>query len=131
KNKAHADKQFSVLLQLLKALKPPTTLPTTIPHFEENSGQCLSSDEVEKKGIILTSAVDKGDFMRPILAVKEDLGQNLIDDLDEPLMVLEPDGMINKNEFAVVAPVVVVAPIVVAPIAVAPVSLVVVAPVEP
>ncbi|GJY76982.1 hypothetical protein Tco_0482098, partial [Tanacetum coccineum] len=48
------------------------------------------------------------------------------------------DGMINKNEFAVVAPVVAVAPIVVAPIAVAPIVLppiavapVVVTPVEP
>ncbi|GKC10519.1 lysine histidine transporter 1-like protein [Tanacetum coccineum] len=47
------------------------------------------------------------------------------------MMVLESDGMINKNEFAVVAPVVVVAPIVVAPIAVAPVAPVVVTPVEP
>ncbi|GJT06464.1 hypothetical protein Tco_0840926 [Tanacetum coccineum] len=94
KNKADADKQFSELLQLLKALQPPTTLPTTIPLFEENR-------------------------------------QKLIDDLDEPLMVLESDGMINKNEFAVVAPVVAVAPIVVAPIAVAPVAPVVVTPVEP
>ncbi|GKC32031.1 hypothetical protein Tco_1039325 [Tanacetum coccineum] len=101
KNKADADKQFSELLQLLKALQPPTTLPTTIPRFEENSGQCFSSDE------------------------------KLIDDLDEPLMVLESDGMINKNEFAVVAPVVAVAPIVVAPIDVAPIAPVVVTPVEP
>ncbi|GKE72139.1 hypothetical protein Tco_1534180, partial [Tanacetum coccineum] len=124
KNKADADRQFAELLQLLKALQPPTT----IPPFEENSRQCFSSDEVEKEELILTSAMDKGDFTRPILAVKEDLGQKLIDDLDEPLMVLESDGMINKNEFAVVAPVVTVAPIVVAPIAVAPV---VVTPVEP
>nr|GFA83041.1 associate of Myc 1 [Tanacetum cinerariifolium] len=79
--------------------------------------------------LILTSAVDKGDFMGPILAVKEDLQKNLIDDLDEPLMVLKSHGMINKNEFAVVAPAVAaVAPFVVAPIAVAPV---VVAHVEP
>ncbi|GJY76981.1 hypothetical protein Tco_0482097 [Tanacetum coccineum] len=95
KNKADADKQFSELLQLLKALQPPTTLPTTIPRFEENSGQCFSSDEVEKEELILTSAVDKGDFTRPIFAVKEDLGQKLIDDLDEPLMMLEPNGMIS------------------------------------
>ncbi|GKC09360.1 hypothetical protein Tco_1000970 [Tanacetum coccineum] len=63
--------------------------------------------------------------------VKEDLGQKLIDDLDEPLMVLESDGMTNKNEFAVVVPVVAIAPIVVAPIVVAPVAPVVVTPVEP
>nr|GEV89101.1 hypothetical protein [Tanacetum cinerariifolium] len=132
KNKADADKQFAELLQLLKALQPPTTLPATIPRFEENSGQCFSSDDVEKEELILMS-MDKGDATRPILAVKEDLGQKLIDDLDEPLMVLESDGMINKNEFAVVAPVVAVAPIVVAPIAVAPVAPVVVAvaPVAP
>ncbi|GJS59308.1 hypothetical protein Tco_0654092 [Tanacetum coccineum] len=141
KNKADADRQFAEMLQLLKALQPPTTLPATIPRFEENSGQCFSSDEVEKEELILTSAVDKGDFTSPILAVKEDLGKKLIDDLDEPLMVLESDGVINKNEFAVVAlvvavaPIVVapvaVAPIVVAPIAVAPIAPVVVTPVEP
>ncbi|GJY59526.1 hypothetical protein Tco_0459418 [Tanacetum coccineum] len=136
KIKADANKQFSELLQLLKALQLPTTLPTTIPRFEENSGQCFSSDEVEKEELILTLAVDKGDFTRPILAVKEDLGQNLIDDLDEPFMVLEPDGMIKKNEFAVVSPVVVVAPIVVAPITVepfvvAPIAIAPVAPVAP
>ncbi|GKE24460.1 hypothetical protein Tco_1435972 [Tanacetum coccineum] len=130
KNKADADKQFAELLQLLKALQPSTTLPATILCFEENSGQCFSSDEVEKEELILMS-MDKGDVTGPILAVKEDLGQKLIDDLDEPLMVLESDGMINKNEFAVVAPVVAVAPIVVAPIAVAPVAPVVVTPVEP
>ncbi|GKF07296.1 hypothetical protein Tco_0041520, partial [Tanacetum coccineum] len=140
KNKVNADRQFTELLQLLKALQPPTTLPATIPRFEENSGQCFSSDEVEKEELILMS-MDKCDVTGPILEVKEDLGQKLTDDLDEPLMVLESDGMINKNEFAVVAPVVaivpivvapiVVAPIVVAPIAVAPVAPVVVTPVEP
>ncbi|GJS75855.1 lysine histidine transporter 1-like protein [Tanacetum coccineum] len=76
-------------------------------------------------------SMDKGDVTGPILPVKEDLGQKLIDDLDEPLMVLESHGMINKNEFAVVALVVVVTPIVVAPIVVAPVAPVVVTPIEP
>nr|GEV52630.1 hypothetical protein [Tanacetum cinerariifolium] len=68
------------------------------------------SDEVEKDELIL---MDKGDVTGPILAVKEDLEQKLIDDLDEPFIVLESYGMINKNEFAdgVVAPVAVVAPI--------------------
>ncbi|GJZ93417.1 hypothetical protein Tco_0665482, partial [Tanacetum coccineum] len=89
---------------------------------------------IEKnKSLYLRKPWTKGDFTGPILAVKEDLGQKLIDDLDEPLMVLESDGMINKNEFTVVAPVVVVAPIVVAPIAVAPfvVTPIAVAPVAP
>ncbi|GJZ41817.1 hypothetical protein Tco_0588703 [Tanacetum coccineum] len=112
KNKVDADRQFAKVLQLLKALQPPTTLPATIPRFEENSRQCFSSDKVEKEELILTS-MDKGEVTGPILAVKEDLEQKLIDDLDEPLIVLESYGMINKNEFADgdVAPVVVVAPI--------------------
>ncbi|GJS88234.1 hypothetical protein Tco_0770870 [Tanacetum coccineum] len=99
KNKADADRQFAELLKLLKALQPPTTLPATIPRFEENSGQCFSSDKVEKEELILMS-MDKGEVTGPILAVKEDLEQKLIDDLDEPLIVLESYGMINKNEFA-------------------------------
>ncbi|GKB30360.1 hypothetical protein Tco_0869761 [Tanacetum coccineum] len=121
KNKADTDRQFAQLLQLLKALQPPTTLPATIPRFEENSGQCFSSDKVEKEELILMS-MDKGEVTGPILAVKEDLEQKLIDDLDEPLIVLETYGMINKNEFADgdVAPVVVVAPIAAIAPAVAP-----------
>nr|GEX69558.1 hypothetical protein [Tanacetum cinerariifolium] len=113
-----------------------------------------SSNGVEKEELILVS-MDKGDVMGPILAVEEDLEHKLIDDLDEPLILLESYGMINKNELAngdvapiivvtpmaIIAPIVTVAPIVVAPIAVAPfvvapiavarVSPVVVAPVEP
>nr|GEY69941.1 hypothetical protein [Tanacetum cinerariifolium] len=54
------------------------------------------SDEVEKDELIL---MDKGDVTGPILAVKKDLEQKLIDDLDEPFIVLESYGMINKNEF--------------------------------
>ncbi|GKC38649.1 hypothetical protein Tco_1051033 [Tanacetum coccineum] len=60
KNKADADRQFAELLQLLKALQPPTTLPATIPRFEKNSGQCFSSDKVEKEELILMS-MDKGE----------------------------------------------------------------------
>nr|GEX86846.1 hypothetical protein [Tanacetum cinerariifolium] len=139
---------------LLKALQPPITFPATIIRFDENSGQCFSSNGVEKEELILVS-MDKGDVMGPILAVEEDLEHKLIDDLDEPLILLESYGMINKNELAngdvapiivvtpmaIIAPIVTVAPIVVAPIAVAPfvvapiavarVSPVVVAPVEP
>ncbi|GKB43972.1 hypothetical protein Tco_0888914, partial [Tanacetum coccineum] len=112
KNKADSDRQFAELLQLLKALQPSTTLPATILRFEENSGQCFSSDEVEKEELILMS-MDKDDVTGPILVVKEDLEQKLIDDLDEPLIELESYGMKNKNEFADgdVAPVAVVAPI--------------------
>ncbi|GJV97920.1 hypothetical protein Tco_1549497 [Tanacetum coccineum] len=112
KNKADSDRQFAELLQLLKALQPSTTLPATILRFEENSGQCFSSDEVEKEELILMS-MDKDDVTGPILVVKEDLEQKLIDDLDEPLIEIKSYGMKNKNEFADgdVAPVAVVAPI--------------------
>ncbi|GKA82727.1 hypothetical protein Tco_0789475 [Tanacetum coccineum] len=99
KNKADADKQFAKLLQLLKSLQPPTTLLSTIPRFEENSRQCFSSDEVEKEGLLT--------FVHGQKAMLQ--GSNL------------GNGMINKNEFAVVAPVVVVAPV--APVVVAPVEL--------
>ncbi|GJS94368.1 hypothetical protein Tco_0801336 [Tanacetum coccineum] len=99
KNKADVDKQFSEQLQLLKAVQPPTTLPTTIPQFEENSGQCFSSDEVEKEELILTSAVEKGDFTRPILAVKEDLSQ--VDKTQKPLdsatQPTKPKPTLDKN----------------------------------
>ncbi|GKE77640.1 hypothetical protein Tco_1543760 [Tanacetum coccineum] len=69
-------------------VKSPTK-PATTEKSSEDGGNL--------KELILTSAVDKGDFTGPILAVKEDLWQKLIDDLDEPLMVLESDGMINGS----------------------------------
>ncbi|GKB41919.1 hypothetical protein Tco_0886861, partial [Tanacetum coccineum] len=50
KNKVEADRQFAEIMNALKALQPPTTLPAAIPRFEENSGQSFSSVEVEKEG---------------------------------------------------------------------------------
>ncbi|GKA92093.1 hypothetical protein Tco_0814018 [Tanacetum coccineum] len=50
KNKVEADQQFAEIMNALKALQPPTTLPAVIPRFEENSGQSFSSVEVEKEG---------------------------------------------------------------------------------
>nr|GEX86260.1 hypothetical protein [Tanacetum cinerariifolium] len=50
KNKVEADRQFAEIPNALKALQPPTTLPATIPCFEENSRQSFSSVEVEKEG---------------------------------------------------------------------------------
>nr|GEX28802.1 hypothetical protein [Tanacetum cinerariifolium] len=55
KYKIDADKQFAEILQLLKTLQPvataaATTLPATIPRFEENCGQIFNSDKVEKEG---------------------------------------------------------------------------------
>ncbi|GKD39303.1 ankyrin repeat-containing protein [Tanacetum coccineum] len=37
KNKVEADRQFAEIMNALKALQPPTTLPATIPRFEENT----------------------------------------------------------------------------------------------
>nr|GEY42647.1 hypothetical protein [Tanacetum cinerariifolium] len=78
-----------------------------VKSYEEDK----SSNGVEKEELILVS-MDKGDVMGPILAVEEDLEHKLIDDLNEPLIVLESYGMINKNELADgdVAPIVVVTP---------------------
>ncbi|GJX65794.1 hypothetical protein Tco_0300137 [Tanacetum coccineum] len=50
KNKVEADRQFAEIMNALKALQPPTTLPAAIPRFEENSGQSFSSVKVEKEG---------------------------------------------------------------------------------
>nr|GEW90191.1 ankyrin repeat-containing protein [Tanacetum cinerariifolium] len=49
KNKVEADRQFAEIINALKALQPPITLPATIPRFEENNGQSFSSVEVEKE----------------------------------------------------------------------------------
>ncbi|GKA42671.1 hypothetical protein Tco_0735331 [Tanacetum coccineum] len=50
KNKVEADQQFAEIMNALKALQPPTTLPAAIVRFEENSGQSFSSVGVEKEG---------------------------------------------------------------------------------
>ncbi|GJW21028.1 hypothetical protein Tco_0031650 [Tanacetum coccineum] len=50
KNKVEADRQFAKIMNALKALQPPTTLPAAILRFEENSGQSFSSVGVEKEG---------------------------------------------------------------------------------
>ncbi|GJY39707.1 hypothetical protein Tco_0426071, partial [Tanacetum coccineum] len=45
KHKVEADWQFAEIMNALEALQPPTTLPATIPHFEENSRQSFSDKE--------------------------------------------------------------------------------------
>ncbi|GJY71628.1 hypothetical protein Tco_0475331 [Tanacetum coccineum] len=47
KNKVEANRQFAKIMNALKALQPPTTLPATIPHFEENRRQSFSGKEVK------------------------------------------------------------------------------------
>ncbi|GJR17140.1 5'-3' exoribonuclease 4 [Tanacetum coccineum] len=84
KNKVEADRQFAEIqcckyrsaadiyntaeiVNALKALQPPTTLPATIPHFEENSRQSFSgkahvtevADECGGKNLPLTDSTFK------------------------------------------------------------------------
>ncbi|GJT60379.1 hypothetical protein Tco_1003912 [Tanacetum coccineum] len=62
KNKFEADWQFAEIMNALKALQPPTTLPATIPHFEENSRQSFSGKEVKDncfKGAHVTEVADE------------------------------------------------------------------------
>ncbi|GKE15864.1 hypothetical protein Tco_1423441 [Tanacetum coccineum] len=62
KNKVEADRQFAEIMNALKALQPPTTLPATIPHFEENRRQSFSGKEVKDncfKGAHVTEVADE------------------------------------------------------------------------
>nr|GEU36462.1 ankyrin repeat-containing protein [Tanacetum cinerariifolium] len=47
KNKFEADRQFAEIMNAIKALQPPTTLPATIPRFEEKSGESYTSSKVD------------------------------------------------------------------------------------
>ncbi|GJU07928.1 hypothetical protein Tco_1124358 [Tanacetum coccineum] len=85
KNKADADRQFAELLQLLKSLQPPTTLPATIHALKKMWALFTVVTRWEGKRCFLRMSMDKDDVTGPILVVKEDLEQKLIDDLDEPL----------------------------------------------
>ncbi|GJU26468.1 hypothetical protein Tco_1165089 [Tanacetum coccineum] len=60
KNKVEADRQFAEIMSALKARQSPTTLPATIPRFEENSGQSFSGKEIKDncfKGAHVTEEV--------------------------------------------------------------------------
>ncbi|GJS66709.1 hypothetical protein Tco_0681273 [Tanacetum coccineum] len=62
KNKVEADRQFAEIMNALKARQSPTTLPATIPRFEENSGQSFSGKEVKDncfKGAHVTEVADE------------------------------------------------------------------------
>ncbi|GKC56943.1 hypothetical protein Tco_1084541 [Tanacetum coccineum] len=59
KNKVEADRQFAEIMNALKALQPPTTLPATIPRFEEKSGESYTSSKVVKDSRFLSDDVTK------------------------------------------------------------------------
>ncbi|GKF07509.1 hypothetical protein Tco_0041733, partial [Tanacetum coccineum] len=54
-----ADRKFAEIMNALKALQPPTTLPTTIPRFEEKSGESYTSSKVVKDSRFLSDDVTK------------------------------------------------------------------------
>ncbi|GKA56479.1 hypothetical protein Tco_0755551 [Tanacetum coccineum] len=47
KNKVEADRQFAEIMNAIKALQLPTTLPATIPRFKEKSGESYTSSKVD------------------------------------------------------------------------------------
>ncbi|GJW21027.1 3-hydroxy-3-methylglutaryl coenzyme A reductase [Tanacetum coccineum] len=59
KNKVEADRQFAEIMNALKALQPPTTLPATIPRFEEKSGESYTSSKVVKDSRSISDDVTK------------------------------------------------------------------------
>ncbi|GJV66872.1 hypothetical protein Tco_1482381 [Tanacetum coccineum] len=59
KNKVEADQQFTKIMNAIKALQPPTTLPATIPRFEEKSGESYTSSKVIKDSRFISDDVIK------------------------------------------------------------------------
>nr|GEU85036.1 hypothetical protein [Tanacetum cinerariifolium] len=64
-NKVEADRQFAKIINAIKALQPPTTLPAIIPCFEEKSGESYTSSKVVKDSRFISDDVTKvGDSLR-------------------------------------------------------------------
>ncbi|GJU50145.1 hypothetical protein Tco_1219700 [Tanacetum coccineum] len=59
KNKVEADRQFAEIINAIKALQPPTTLPATISLFEEKSGESYTSSKVVKDSRFISDDVTK------------------------------------------------------------------------
>nr|GEW11193.1 hypothetical protein [Tanacetum cinerariifolium] len=59
KNKFEADRQFAEIMNAIKALQPPTTLPATIPRFEEKSGESYTSSKVVKDSRFISDDITK------------------------------------------------------------------------
>ncbi|GJV88900.1 hypothetical protein Tco_1532838 [Tanacetum coccineum] len=57
KNKVEADRQFAEIINAIKALQPPTTLPATIPRFEEKSGESYTSSKEVKDSRFISDDV--------------------------------------------------------------------------
>ncbi|GJR62344.1 hypothetical protein Tco_1504506 [Tanacetum coccineum] len=89
KNKVEADQQFAEIMNALKALQPPTTLPedtTTMIDTEKSGEDCGNLDE-----FMVASDVEEAAITTPIMVVAEELGQKLIYDFGDQSSVPEKD----------------------------------------
>ncbi|GJZ32062.1 hypothetical protein Tco_0577498 [Tanacetum coccineum] len=59
KNKVEADRQFAEIMNAIQALQPLTTLPATIPRFEEKSGESYTSSKEVKDNRFISDDVTK------------------------------------------------------------------------
>ncbi|GJY48485.1 hypothetical protein Tco_0438441 [Tanacetum coccineum] len=90
KNKVEADQQFAEIMNALKALQPPTTLPedtTTMIDTEKSGEDCGNLDE-----FMVASDVEEAAITTPIMVVAEELGQKLIYDFGEADLMLGSEG---------------------------------------
>ncbi|GJW71943.1 hypothetical protein Tco_0128860 [Tanacetum coccineum] len=81
KNKVEVDRQFPEIMNALKALQPPTTLPedtTTMIDTEKSGEDCRNLDE-----FMVASDVEEAAITTPIIVVAKELGQKLIYDFGE------------------------------------------------
>ncbi|GKC01408.1 hypothetical protein Tco_0987544 [Tanacetum coccineum] len=90
KNKVEADRQFAEIMNAIKALQPPTTLPedtTTMINTEKSGEDCGNLDE-----FMVASDVEEAAITTPIMVVSEELGQKLIYDFGEADLMLGSEG---------------------------------------
>ncbi|GJT62310.1 hypothetical protein Tco_1005843 [Tanacetum coccineum] len=90
KNKVEADRQFAEIMNALKALQPPTTLPedTTTMIDTEKSGE----DSGNLEEFMVASDVEEAAITTPIMVVAEELGRKLIYDFGEADLMLGSEG---------------------------------------
>ncbi|GJS37930.1 hypothetical protein Tco_0536312 [Tanacetum coccineum] len=83
KNKVEANQQFAEIMNALKALQPPTTLPedTTTMIDTKKSGE----DSGNLEEFMVASDVEEAAITTPIMVVAEELGRKLIYDFGEAL----------------------------------------------
>ncbi|PWA75135.1 hypothetical protein CTI12_AA222990 [Artemisia annua] len=85
---------------------PLTKDPLADITFMEDTTKFMPAEKSVEDGSNLddfrvASGMEEATLTTPSMVVVEELGQKLINDLHEPLMVLESDGKINKNKFSI------------------------------